>query len=224
MARLTASQLTTLKNHLAANTATVTVGRTPFAINAIGVDDRSDEAAQRVADWYNLVASPAFSSWNPAAVKDLVAAAVTVSNFTPADSPPSSPSTDMTYQNRALLCQLKQSSAFFLTTGTVPIDARSSGARANFRDCLTSIPSGTNGANQNAGWGSAANPGATNLALQHLATNAEKAMGTTPTGAGNDGTSTLGDPKNPGSAGTDSQGAAIVSLASQDIKDAWSIG
>lgn len=221
MPRLTSAQLATLKANLAANAATVTIGGTQFAIKDIGVADRSDEAAGAVCAWYNLLASPTFSAWNPAAAKDVVAAAINAANFTPLDAPPGSPSTDMTYQNRALLCQLKQSSAFFLVSGTLPVDARSSGARSNFRDCLTSIPSGASGANQNAGWGTPASPGTTNLALQRAAKNGEKVLAVAPTGFGNDGVSTLGDTKNPGAADTDSNGAAVVTLSAQDIKDAW---
>lgn len=64
MPRLTAAQLATLKSHLAANTATVVVGGTVFPINSEDVlpagAPPSDEAAQKVADWYNLAATPAF--------------------------------------------------------------------------------------------------------------------------------------------------------------------
>jgi hypothetical protein len=227
MARLTPQQLSTLKNHLAANTQTVNIGGTDFAINAIGPADQSDEAANKVRDWYNLLASPTFSSWNPAATRDLVGAAIDASKFTPTDSPPAATNTTqgtndgLLYQNRALACQLKQANAFFLVSGTLPIDARASGVRKNFKDCLTTVPSGASGANANAGWGTVAAPGATNLSLQRAARNGEKVLGITPTGDGNDGVSALGDTKNPGAAGTDLNGAAIVTLTSQDIKDAW---
>lgn len=60
---LTAAQKTTLKNDIANNANTVVIGGTTFQIKNIGVDDRSQEAAQKVADWYNLTASPGFTIW-----------------------------------------------------------------------------------------------------------------------------------------------------------------
>jgi hypothetical protein len=59
------------------------------------------------------------------------------------------------------------------------------------------------------------------LALQHNATIGEKLFAATGTGPGNDGVSARGDPKNPDAGGTDNNGNAIVTLTSQDIKDAW---
>lgn len=223
---LTAAQLATLKAALAANTNTVVVGGTTFAINSNDVlpTDHlapSDEAASKVAAFYSALAAPAYNTWNPAADKSAIDSQIIKSNFTPSDAVPASPSTDMTYQNRALLCQLKQSNAIWLTQGGGTLDARVAGMRINFKDCLLQIPSGASGANQDAGWGTAAVPGAARLAMQHSATVAEKLFAVAGAGAGNDGVSARGDAKNPDVGASDASGVAIVTLSSQDIKQAW---
>ena len=47
-----------------------------------------------------------------------------------------------------------------LVQGTGTVDATPQALRQSFNDCMTAIPSGSSGANQNAGWGTAATPGA----------------------------------------------------------------
>lgn len=77
---------------------------------------QSDDAAAALA---NALASPNYFVWLPDASKAAVDAQINKANYTPSDAAPASPSTDMTYQNRALLCQLKQTNAQWLTSITL---------------------------------------------------------------------------------------------------------
>lgn len=145
----------------------------------------SDQAA---ADLANTLVSGPYFVWQTSISKMTVDAQVNKANFTPADTPPTG--TDLAYQNRALLCQLKQTNAQWLTQGQGSIDARITSVRQNFKDCLTAIPSGASGANQEAGWGTAGTPGAVRLAMMRGATNVEKLFVTAAaSGPGNDGVS-----------------------------------
>lgn len=223
---LTAAQLQTLRADLAANTATVVVGGTTFPINSTDVlpadhSPPSDEAAQKVAAWYNAAASPAYVAWHPAVDRTKIDQLVDLSAYTPADAVPASPSTDLTYSNRAFICQLKQANAIKLTQGTGTLDARQAGLRKNFQDCLRAVPSGASGAASDAGWGPPATPGAVRLGLQHNATVAEKLLGAAGSGVGNTGGDARGSTTNPDVAGTDTLGNAVTVLTALDVKTAW---
>ncbi len=188
---LTSAQLTTLKADIAANTNTVLINGVSTQIKNVPV---SPDNAQSVADWYNLTAAGPYKVWDNAASLKAIRAATNLSQFTPTDAAPASPSTDMTYQNRALLCQLKQANAFFLVTGEGTVDCSGQQFRQSFNDCMTAIPSGTAGAAQNAGWGTPGAPGAVRLAMQRSASNVEKLFGTQGAGAGAAG-NVSGDPR-----------------------------
>lgn len=54
------TQLATLKDHIAANTATVLINNVPTAINAVPV---SPDNCLAIANWYAEEASPAFIVW-----------------------------------------------------------------------------------------------------------------------------------------------------------------
>lgn len=156
-----------------------------------------------------LVATP-YIVWNTTASKMAVRNAINAANFTPTDAAPASPSTDLTYLNRAILCQLKQNNAILITGGSDTIDGSQTGPRSNLHDCLTSIPAGTGGNNVNAGWGTPAVPGAVVLALQTPSTNFESLYTVAATGVGNDGVSGhRGLSTNPDTYGVDASGVAI---------------
>lgn len=165
--QLTVQQLATLRTWLDAN--------------ADGVQD--EEAAALL----NVAATPAYRVWRTSMEKSELDALIDKSVFTPSDSIPVGPSTDLTYSNRAFLAQLKQSNAQWLTSGQGTLNASINSLRKNFQDCLRQIPTGNSGANQDAGWGAPANPGVVRLAMMRLATVGEKLYAVAATGVGNDG-------------------------------------
>lgn len=65
---LTAAQLTTLKNDIAANTATIPAGQPwtgSFAGTQVKLVPNTSDGNLAVAGWYNQTASPAFWGWLP---------------------------------------------------------------------------------------------------------------------------------------------------------------
>lgn len=218
---LTAEQRTTLAAHIAANTATA-----PGTSGQIKDLPFTADNAFAVARWYNLVASPTYLVWNTAVPLKALRAATDLSKYTPSDSPPASGSTaqvtndQLLYQNRALLCQLKQANCVFLIQGEGAVDATAQQFRQSFSDCMVGIPSGADGANQNAGWGTAGNPGAVRLAMQRAATNVEKVFSVQGAGAGAAGNVT-GDARG-GSTNPDAL-VVVGPISDADIRAVWNI-
>lgn len=203
---LTAAQLQTLKTNILANTAVIPAGLGGFAGSQVKDVPNTGDGNDVVAKWYNLAASPAYLVWNPATPIKSIRAAADLSKFTPIDAPPASTNTvtgtndALLYQNRALQCQLKQANAVFILAGEGAVDATPQQFRQTMNDCLVNIPSGASGANNNAGWGTAAAPGAVRTAMQRAATNAEKVFGAQAAGsgaAGNDTATARGSATNP---------------------------
>lgn len=193
-----------LKAKIAANTNTIPAGQ-PWTGSFAGAQVKdvpnSPDGNAAVAGWYNL--ATAYLVWKTDADKALVDGQIAKASFTPSDAAPASGSTaqvtndQLLFQNRALVCQLKQFNAQWLTAGAGTINASLSSVRQNFNDCLTQIPSGAGGANQNAGWGTAGAPGAVRLALTRTANNIEKAYAVAATGPGNAGGDARGGGTNP---------------------------
>lgn len=196
---LTSAQKTALKNDIAANTTT---------INGVQIKDlpNTNDANFDIAAWYSALASPAYVVWSDVVQLKAIRSAVNIGNYTPTDAVPASGSTQqitndqLVYQNRALACQLKQANAIFLITGEGEINAAPLQLRQSFNDCMTTIPSGASGANQNAGWGTSAAPGAVRLAMQRPALRIEKLLAVASTAApnaGNVGADARGSTTNP---------------------------
>jgi hypothetical protein len=218
---LTSAQLTTLAANIAANTATA-----PGTTGQISALAHTADNAFAVAAWYNLAASPAYRVWSTAVELKAVRSLVNLQQFTPTDNPPASTNNvqgtndALLYQNRALVCQLKQANAIFLITGEGAIDCSPLQLRQSFNDCMTLIPSGASGATQNAGWGTSAAPGAVRLAMQRAATNAEKLFAVASTAA-----------PNAGNVGADPRGGAtnpdtlvvVGSISDADVRSCWGI-
>jgi hypothetical protein len=214
---LTPAQLQTLKTHIAGNAATVPINGVPTAISAVPV---SPDNCQAVADWYNGAAAPAYKVWDTQVALKAIRSLVNLANYTPSDAAPAATNNvqgtndALLYQNRALACQLKQANAVFLVTGEGAIDCSPLQLRQNFNDCLTAIPSGVAGANQNAGWGTSAAPGPVRLAMQRNATSAEKLFAVASTAApnaGNVGADARGAVTNPDTL------AVVGALAGSDV-------
>lgn len=161
---------------------------------------------QSTADILNADAAPDYLMWRTNVEKMEIDAVIDKAVFTPSDAIPASPSTDLTYSNRAFLAQLKQANAQWLTVGLGTLNPSINSVRKNFQDCLRQIPTGASGANQDAGWGAPANPGVVRLAMQRRATVAEKLFAVAATGVGNDG-GTRGTTTNPDNFGPAKDGS-----------------
>jgi hypothetical protein len=206
---LSPSQSTALKADIGVNANTIPAGFTwtgAFAGLAVKDVPATGDGNIAVAGWYSLTASPAYAVWNTQTPLKAIRAATDLSKYTPADAVPASAGStqntndQLVYQNRALACQLKQANAVFLIQGEGTVDATGLQFRQSFNDCMTLVPSGTAGANQNAGWGTPAAPGAVRLAMQRSATNAEKlfaVQSTAAPNAGNVGVDARGSATNP---------------------------
>lgn len=198
--------------------------RTWLLANAAGL---SDQAAAGLA---NTLVSPTYFVWNPAVSKGSLDAAINKANFTPADAVPASGSTQqitndqLLYNNRALICQLKQGNAQWLTGGDPgsSLDSRLANLRQNFQDCLTAIPSGASGASQNAGWGTPGSPGAVRTAMMLPISNVAKLYVTAATGPGNDGVAgNRGTSTNPDLPGLDALGNPMTDpVTAQQVAEA----
>jgi hypothetical protein len=202
---LTQAQLATFKSSIQGNTTPIPAGR-PFAGTAINALPNTDDANTEIANWYNLTASPSYTVWNTAVPIKAIRAAVNLQQYTPTDSPPAASGNAqgtndaLLYNNRALMCQLKQANAIFLIQGEGSVDCSPLQLRQSFNDCMTTIPSGSGGGNQNAGWGTSAAPGAVRLAMHRQATNGEKVFvvaSTAAPNAGNVGADARGGATNP---------------------------
>jgi hypothetical protein len=193
---LNSTQLAALKTDILANTNTIPSGQ-PWtgAFAGVQVKDvpNDGDGNVAVAGYYSQVASPTYNVWSPSAQLKAIRSAVDLAKFTPTDAAPASGSTvqatndALLYQNRALVCQLKQANAIFLIQGEGVVDAAPSQYRLSFFDCMTQVPSGASGASQNAGWGTTASPGAVRLAMMRAATRVEKLFAVAGTGTGNSG-------------------------------------
>ncbi len=191
-------------------------------LNANASSQSNDAAAVSL----NALVSPNYFVWRPDADKATVDGQINKANFTPSDAVPASGSTiqltndALLYNNRALLCQLKQTNAQWLTMGPGSvgiIDASIASVRQNFKDCLLQIPSGTSGANQDAGWGTASVPGTVRTALMRTITIFESLFVTVSTGAGNAGGDARGLNTNPDTLGVGSDGRPIQGAVNSQL-------
>jgi hypothetical protein len=170
---------------------------------------------QQTADAANVLFSPNYFVWRSDASKATVDAQILKANYTPSDVVPTDTVlNNAIWQSRAFACQLKQESAVWITSGPASvstIDARPASERQNFSDCMTGIPSGASGANQNAGWGTPTVPGAVRLSLMRTCSIFEKLfVAAAPAGPGNLGTDPRGNNTNPDVLGTGADGLEVA--------------
>lgn len=185
----------------------------------------SGQTEDQAAALANALASPNYFVWLKFADKSAVDAQINKANYTPAGAIPVGTGIDLTlplqYANRAMLCQLKQSNAQWLTSGPAAIstiDARQASVRQNFKDCLLAIPSGNGGIDQDAGWGNATTPGAVRNALMRKATAFEQlfavAVAASPGNVTADG---RGAATNPDILGTATDGSELAGPVSAQL-------
>lgn len=219
---LTPAQLQTLKTHLTANTSTVVIGGTTFAINSADVlppgGQPSDEAAQKVASNYNQPASPNFFGNYRNVPLAAVKAAILFKNYTPNDVPPvaaipSAPTAAeeyaiKLYTARAIFAQNLQLSINNLLLADTVFDATKLNLVSGIKDATNSdMPTGSAGSLRKGGWAGA---GGVQQTICRLGTIAEKLFADTSGGNGSANT-------------TAATFTFEGNLSSQDIKDAWEL-
>jgi hypothetical protein len=128
----------------------------------------SGDADQQIADAFNAV-QPDFFVWSTSVDVGSILDAINWPNLTPNDPPAQGTQLlAQTWENRAMVCQIKQTNLQLMLQGRTTINASRPNVRAGLNDALTNIPSGLNGANQNGG------SGAVQAVLARKATRAEK--------------------------------------------------
>ena len=167
---MTPAQLATLKAHIAAN-------QDPAVISAATTGNDTE-----LARLYNLPST--FYVWRSTTPADEIADAILWDRLTPVDTPDGS----AIQTNRLLLCQAKQMNLQVLLQGRDTIGTGRPNLRNGLSDALLNVPSGVDGATQDAGWIGAGRVKAT---ITRFATIAERAFAT--------GTGTAGSPGNLGS-------------------------
>ena len=175
---LTAAQLSTLKAHIAANTAT---------INGVQIKDipYGNDNNIAIAAWYNLTASPDFWGNYSAVPLSTIRNAITFKNYTPADAVPTSDALAATiHMARTLFCQAFQLSVNNLFVGGAnSFDATKATLVASLKDATnTNMPSGVAGADRKGGWSDV------QTILCRLARNTEKVLADTSAANGSSNT------------------------------------
>ena len=154
--QLTTAQLATFKSAIQANTATIPSGQTwtnSFAGVQVKFIPNTPDGNATVAGWYNQQANPNFfGNFASVQVNDILNA-ITWKNFTPTDAVPVDTALNVAIWNaRNAMCQTLQMNVQNLIIGRLTIDATKGKIRSGFQDSLSTVPSGTGGANQDAGW------------------------------------------------------------------------
>ena len=211
MPRLTSAQLAALKADLAANTNTVIVGGTPFAINSNDVllsnhtGVASPEAGQRVADWYNTVSSPNYWIWRHAVSRADVYNTLSDLNT----------SWDWTtYKNQSVT---EQGAWVQMFMGDV-----CNFGQLNNRVGIFKIFSGAGGAATQRSHIFAVGRRAAKRIEKLLSAAPVSAGGlTVDANSGNTVADPLGNTTNPAVLGIDTLGTSIISVSLQDIVEAW---
>lgn len=158
---MTPAQLATLKTAILADPALVAIGR-------------NDTEMARVL---NLPTT--FMVWRSTTPADDVIDAILWDRLTPIDTPDGTAAQN----GRELRCQTKQMNLQIILQGRENIATGRPNLRAGLTDALTNVPSGVNGATQDAGWLGA---GRVKTVITRAATAVEKVFAT--------GTGTLGAP------------------------------
>lgn len=146
---LNSAQLATLKADILANNAVLSFG--PYTGQTVAqvaaLSPRPSEANIRIAEWYNLAASPQFVVWRDLPMESVLSL-ITYASMTPTDSPDGT----QTWANRSLSCQGKQFNLQNLTIGRSTAPMKRTNYRSAMQDCLTGLPAGAGGATISANW------------------------------------------------------------------------
>jgi hypothetical protein len=106
-----------------------------------------------VAAAYNLAAAPAFYVWDRAASVAAILNGLNYANFTPNDAPNQATEVaGQTWENRAMLVQIKQINLQMMLQGRESFDATRVNNRTGLQDATENVPTGNNGNNRTGGW------------------------------------------------------------------------
>lgn len=213
--QLTPAQQTALLADIGNNTNQVSVdGGTLTAISAV---PHSVDASFAVAAWYNLQPGTAFYAYYNGVPVHSIIGSIRWKRLTPSDA-----ISVANYLQQSSACQGIQFNIQLLLGFQSTLDATQNSVVQGFSDALSAVPSGTNGAVQDAGWTSEASGDVTQptlpQVLSRLATNVEKLFANTAAwGQGGSGNS-----QTPGATGP----ATLIfqgTLQPTDVQTAWGI-
>lgn len=106
-----------------------------------------------MADWLNQPLAATWYAWRTSMPVSDVMDQVIWANMTPAEAVPVDTTLNTSiWHARSLACQGKQFNLQTMLQGRETINPSKANIRAGLQDALTSIPSGVNGNNRNAGW------------------------------------------------------------------------
>jgi hypothetical protein len=148
---LTPAQKTALKNAINANTTqlTVTYDNGSQISGAINTLPNDGTVANVLAVYYNQTQSPAFYAYYSNVPISIIRNCITWKRLTPSDSP----DTTTQWTNRSLACQGAQFNLELMgLLNSATLDFTQANILQGFSDALSSVPSGTGGAAQDAGW------------------------------------------------------------------------
>lgn len=101
-----------------------------------------------IANYYNAPSSPSFYVWNTSVDVQAINDAIIWANLTPNDAP----DTTQVFENRAMICQIKQMNLQLILGGRLTLNAAKANVRSGLQDALSLIPSGNGGATRSGGW------------------------------------------------------------------------
>lgn len=215
---MTPAQLATLKADLAANTNTVSIGvAPPVAINSlITPQQRTPDAQQAVADWYNQDAAGPFLVFHPAVPNATIFNQILFAAYTPNPTITSGNAAQWTAASMA--CQGKQFNLQIMLQPNGTFNAGLLNLRSGLKDAMTQLPSGASFANQDGGWNASLNT--TPNVLTRNASNIEKLFAVATTGPLAAGTAALGTG---GLQGTSNVALLVLTgpISANDILNAW---
>lgn len=136
---LTTEQKQTLKTAINAET------------NVAFVALRQTNDEQGMADFYNVLTSPAWYAWRPVSSVPDVLNSISWASLTPADA---ADGTSL-FTNRALVCQAKQLNLQIILQGQQQVATGKLNIRQGLSDALQNVPAGVGGALVDAGWAGA---------------------------------------------------------------------
>jgi hypothetical protein len=150
---MTPAQITALGTHIRQNTDPIPAGLGGFeGVQVKDVPNTSD-GRHVVAAYYSLLVSPDVYGWNKAASIEAILNALNYTNYTPNENPAQATEVNgQTWENRAMLVQIKQINLQLLLQGRTTFDATRANLRAGLQDATENLPTGNNGAARTGGW------------------------------------------------------------------------
>ncbi len=117
------------------------------------LDHTSEAGYEQIAAAYNVLATPDYFVYRSNVPIDEIFNAITWKSLTPADAVPTDTQLNVqTFTARAVACQGYVFNLEVLLQGRLVVNPGNKNFRQGLRDALQAVPSGANGALQDAGW------------------------------------------------------------------------